>query len=143
MGSWTIIFLITSLDLIFEIYFGKNIFGFSSYMPGRLAGFFNDELIMGHYYYGFVLIVLSFLYGFLKNKNLISIKKLNFKIINQNLIYFFIFIFLIISMLIGERANFIKCFIIVFIFTLLLNKNILKKNYFNFIYSINFLFLNI
>lgn len=127
LGSWTIIFLITSLDLLFEIYFGKNIFGYSSYMPGRLAGFFNDELIMGHYYYGFVLIILSFLYEFLKNENSILIKKLNFKIINQNLIYFFIFIFLIISMLIGERANFIKCFTIVFIFTLLLNKKHIKK----------------
>ena len=72
---------------------GKNIFGFSSYMPGRLAGFFNDELIMGHYYYGFVLIVLSFLYGFLKKENLIIIKKLNFKIINQNLIYFLFLFF--------------------------------------------------
>ena len=30
-------------------------------------------------------------------------------------------------MLIGERANFIKCFIIVFIFTLLLNKKHIKK----------------
>ena len=127
LGSWTIIFLITSLDLLFEIYFFKNIFGYSSYMPGRLAGFFNDELIMGHYYYGFVLIILSFLYEFLKNENSILIKKLNFKIINQNLIYFFIFIFLIISMLIGERANFIKCFTIVFIFTLLLNKKHIKK----------------
>ena len=93
LGSWTIIFLITSLDLLFEIYFGKNIFGYSSYMPGRLAGFFNDELIMGHYYYGFVLIILSFLYEFLKNENSILIKKLNFKIINQNLIYFLFLFF--------------------------------------------------
>ena len=29
-------------------------------MPGRLAGFFNDELKIGHFYYGFNLIILSY-----------------------------------------------------------------------------------
>ncbi len=127
LGSWTIIFLITSLDLIYEINFGKNIFGFSSYMPGRLAGFFNDELIMGHYYYGFALIILSFLYQLIQNENFTSIKILYLKFNGKNFIYFFIFLFLIISMLIGERANFIRCFVMVLIFTLLLNQNHTKR----------------
>ena len=39
---WLSIFIVTSIDLIFEFINGKNILGFVSYMPGRLAGFFND-----------------------------------------------------------------------------------------------------
>ena len=57
LTSWLIIFLIVSFDLIFEIFNGKNILGFESYMPGRLAGFYNDELKIGHFYYAFILIV--------------------------------------------------------------------------------------
>ena len=58
-NTWSIIFLIICCDLIYEFLFGKNILGFTSYMPGRLAGFFNDELKIGHFYYGFNLIILS------------------------------------------------------------------------------------
>ena len=70
LGSWTAIFLITTLDLIFEFSVGNNIVGFTSYMPGRLAGFFNDELIMGHYFYGFVLIIISYLNYYFSDLNL-------------------------------------------------------------------------
>ena len=61
LNSWLIIFSITTLDLIFELFYGKNILGFESYIHGRLAGFFNDELIVGHFYYAFILIITSFL----------------------------------------------------------------------------------
>ncbi len=127
LGSWTIIFLTTALDLLYEFFFGNNFLGFVSYMPGRLAGFFNDELIMGHYFYGFILIILTFLYQYFGNLKSKKIVKLNLKFKYQNLIYFFIFLFLLISMLIGERANFIKTLIIVFIFMFLLNREQIKK----------------
>jgi len=54
LSCWSIIFLITSVDLLFEFITGRNLLGFESYIGGRLAGFFNDELIIGHFYYGFI-----------------------------------------------------------------------------------------
>ena len=123
LGSWCLIFIITTFDLIFEFTIGNNILGFISYMPGRLAGFFNDELIMGHYFYGFILIIISFLYQNLKDSDFKKIIKLN----NKNLIYFFIILFLIVSILIGERANFIRTLIMVSIFVFFLNDYKIKK----------------
>jgi len=99
---WFLIFLILSLDVLFEIIFGYNIIGNKSYMPGRISSFFGDELIIGAFYHGFVLFFVSYL-----------IKK---KIKNYFLIFSIIFIFLI-SFLIGERSNFVKLFISVLIFT--------------------------
>ena len=102
---WFFIFLVVTLDLIVEYFFGKNIFGFESYMPGRLAGFLNDELKIGGYYLGFALISIGKIYQ--------SIKRENFLIP-----LLLIVIFLIISFLIGERSNFIKLFIMIFLFCL-------------------------
>jgi len=99
---WFLIFLILSLDVLFETIFGYNIIGNKSYMPGRISSFFGDELIIGAFYHGFVLFFVSYL-----------IKK---KIKNHFLIFSIIFIFLI-SFLIGERSNFVKLFISVLIFT--------------------------
>jgi len=103
---WLIVFIIVTIDLLFEFYFGKNTLGFKSYMPGRLAGFLNDELKIGAYYLGFVLISISTLYNFNGKKTYI--------------IPILILIFLVVSFLIGERSNFIKLFSIVFLFTILL-----------------------
>ncbi len=120
---WLSIFFITSIDLIYEFLNGQNILGFVSYMPGRLAGFFNDELIVGHFYYGFVLIVIFFLSDlFSKNELFKNLKKFNL----NNSIYFFIFIFLLISLIIGERSNFIKVLIMVTLFTFLYEKRLFK-----------------
>ncbi len=99
---WTIFFFIVFFDLIFEYCFGHNIFGFKSYMPGRLASFLNTELKIGNYYWGFSLLALSFVFNYFKKKKLA---------------FFFLSIFIItISFLIGERSNFIKLFIIFFAF---------------------------
>jgi hypothetical protein len=57
---WFVIFIITTLDLIFEHIFGHNSLGFKSYMPGRLSGFLNQELKIGNYYYGFFLFACFF-----------------------------------------------------------------------------------
>ena len=56
---WFITFIIISLDLIFELYFGFNSIGFKTTYPGRLAGFSGDELKIGGYYYGFIAISLT------------------------------------------------------------------------------------
>jgi len=106
--GWLIVFIIVTLDLLFEFYFGKNILGFESYMPGRLAGFLNDELKIGGYYLGFALISITTLYNFAEKKSY--------------LVPIFILIFLIVSFLIGERSNFIKLFTILFLFTILIYK---------------------
>ena len=69
-NSWSIIFIIVTVDLIYEIIVGSNILGFKSYMPGRLSGFYNDELKIGHFYYAFILIISSHLINkfFINNK---------------------------------------------------------------------------
>ena len=91
--------------MIIEYFSGENVIGFKSIMPGaRLASFTGTESVIGNYFYGFVLITLSFFqYNFKK-----------YKYLNIVLAIFFI----IVSFIIGERANFIKTFIIVTLFTL-------------------------
>ena len=121
--SWLIIFSITSLDLIFELVNGKNILGFESYIHGRLAGFFNDELIVGHFYYAFILIILSFIFKIFSNKKLNIINK---EYDLKNFIYIFIFLFLTISFLIGERSNFIKVLIMILLFTFFIETRLFK-----------------
>ncbi len=123
LSSWLVIFFITSIDLMFELIYGKNILGFESYIHGRLAGFFNDELIVGHFYYAFILLITSFLLTQLSNKRLSILNKTyDFK----NTIYIFILFFLIISFLIGERSNFIKVLIMVLLFTFLFERKFYK-----------------
>lgn len=110
---WTIIFLIVSFDLLFESAFGFNTLGFVSYMPGRLASFLNTELKIGNFYHGFLFIIVAFF--FIKNKNKLSL--------------FFLITFTIISLLIGERSNFAKVIISLFIFLFFFEKKFfnLKK----------------
>ena len=100
--SWFIIFLALSIDVLFEFTFGYNIIGNKSYMPGRIASFFGDELVIGAFYHGFVLFFLSYLI-FKRSKIYI-------------LIISIIFV-LLVSFLIGERSNFIKLFLAVIFFT--------------------------
>ena len=108
---WFIIFIITTADLIFEYFFGHNILGYKSYMPGRLSGFLNQELKIGNYYYGFILFAISYsIYNF-KNK-----------------ISFALFgIFFFTSIIIGERANFIRIFIMMIIFLFFIEKKLFRK----------------
>ena len=102
---WSIIFTFIILDLIIEYFRGENIMGFKSIMPGvRLASFTGTESVIGNYFYGFALICLSYFQNNFSQK----------KYLNIGLAFFFI----IISFIIGERANFIKTFIIITFFTL-------------------------
>jgi len=124
---WTIFFLIISLDLIFEYFFGFNTLGFKSYIPGRLSGFFNQELKIGHLYSAFILITLTSIYMFFKDLNILG-KKFFKKIIQKNGFYIFLIIFLFIAFIIGERSNFIKTLIITILFVFLIdNKDLQKK----------------
>ena len=100
--SWFIIFLILTIDIIFEIIFGYNLIGNKSYMPARIASFFGDELVAGAFYHGFVLFFLSFLIT--KNSK-------------NHILIISIATVLLISFLIGERSNFIKLFLSVIFFS--------------------------
>ena len=110
---WFFIFLIATIDLLFEFIFGFNTLNFKSTYQGRLAGFTGDELKIGGYYFGF------FLFSIL--------------ILDNNKKYFILFfiIFLITSYLIGERSNFIKVFFIGILFYFFCFKiNKLRKIFF-------------
>ena len=99
---WTITFLVVVADLTFEFINGQNLIGITSYMPGRLASFTGDELVIGSYFSAFSLICLSFIYKKIPKKNY--------------LIIFLSLTIIVISLLIGERSNFVKSVFIVFIF---------------------------
>ena len=124
LSCWTLIFFIVNIDLIYEFFVGQNILGYKSYMPGRLAGFYNDELKIGHFYYGFSLIILMYVWKFLSMRDLNLNKK---KIFNIDLIYLIAFTFILISFLIGERSNFIKTFIMLFFIIFFIKKTNIKK----------------
>ena len=93
---WTVIFIFISIDLIFEFFFGYNTFGYSNQFPGRLSSVLDDELKIGYYYFGFFLITLASI-------SLIFKKNIYFTILSM-------IVFTIISLLIGERSNFLKLF---------------------------------
>jgi len=92
---------------------GHNMIGNTSYMPGRIASFFGDELVVGAFYNGFVLFFLSYCFLELKPRN--------------NILIFLILVTLLISFLIGERTNFIKSLISVILFVSLAVKINFKK----------------
>ena len=99
--SWFVTFLFLSIDILFEIIFGHNIFGSTSYIPGRISSLFGDELIAGSFYHGFALFFMSFLI---------------YKKLNNFILIFIIIALLCISFLIGERSNFIKLFFSILLF---------------------------
>ncbi len=103
---WFFFLSVISLDIIFEVIFGFNTLGFSSYMPGRLSSFFNQELKIGNLYSSFYLIILSFIL-YSKSSDSKFGKKI-FKNYNLNYLFFFILFFILISFLIGERSNLIR-----------------------------------
>jgi len=117
--TWSIIFALVVFDLIIEFIRGKNIIGLESVFPGRLASFTGKESVIGNYFYGFVLIFLSYLHTNFTQK----------KYLNLSLAIFLI----VISFLIGERSNFIKTFIIINLFIFFLYDFKLKHKIFSLI----------
>ena len=101
---WSIIFFVVLIDLIFEFIVGFNILGFKSYMPGRLASFTGNELVIGNFFSAFCLIFLSY----------ISIKYPK----KNNIIIFLSLVLIFVSFLIGERANFVRTFFMISLFVI-------------------------
>jgi len=99
---WVLILSIVAFDCIFEFVVGFNTIGNVSLMPGRIASFTGDELVIGNFFAAFSLIGLSFI----------------FYKFNKNFLYIFLasLIFILVSFLIGERSNFLRTFIIICIF---------------------------
>ena len=96
--------------------------GFKSAYDGRLAGFMGDELKIGHWYFCFSIILFGT--NFSKNKNS----------------YLIFFTLIIISFFIGERANFIRLLIAIFLFVIIARHLNFKNSVF-FIIPIISLFL--
>ena len=90
LSFWVLFFFIITIDLIFEFIFGVNTIGFGGFANGRLSGFMGDNLKIGHWYYGFALIILAY----------------NFE--NKKVFYTILCLAIITSFLIGERANFLR-----------------------------------
>jgi len=112
---WFFTFLVISFDLLFEFIFGFNTLGYKSPWDGRLSGFLNDELKIGYYYSAFILFSLTYVYY-------------NHK--NYLLIFLCAFTFIFISFAIGERANFIKAFLIFIIFYFIFDKKFFVRKVF-------------
>ena len=130
-GSWAILFSILIIDIIFEIIFGFNTIGIKSIIPGRIASFFGNELIVGSFFLSFASIYIATIAKFSKK--------------NMNLKLIFLIIFLIsLSFLIGERSNFIKFFLISFFLLFFVIKLSFKIKIFSslIIFCILFLSLN-
>ena len=106
--AWSIIFIIVSLDIIYEYFNGQNILGFKSIYKGRISSFLGDELKIGYFFLGLAFITTVSLYKFLTN---------NFALI-------LLIFLLLISLIIGERSNFIKFTLITFLFLLFFEKKL-------------------
>jgi len=101
-----LIFIILSLDAIFQYSFGKNIIGLEMQQPDRVSSFFGDEMILGSYQVRlFFLLVGIFI---------------TFRIFNKNKIIFSILFLLTFTsvFLSGERTSFglLIVSILIFIF---------------------------
>ena len=107
---WAIIFLIVTFDIAYEFIFKKNILGFTSTDPRRIASFTNDELKIGGFYFGFVSLILFYF------------KKKKFFLFSLFFVLFFIIAFLI-----GERSNFLKIFFIYIVFFIISKKFTIKQ----------------
>ena len=125
---WSLIFLIVLFDLVFEYIFGHNILGNKSYMPGRLTGFIDGELVIGYYFIGFALLAFIFL---------------DKQIGKKNYTFFILLIFILISFLIGERSNFIKFFIASLIFFLIVYEIDLKKKIIGILITVSILYITV
>jgi len=102
---WLLILLIVSFDICIEFFNKKNILGFSSYDPSRIASFLGKELKIGHFILGFSFLCTGFYFEKFH-------KKSNFFLLTGYGIFFF---FILALTLTGERSNTIKgiiCFIL-------------------------------
>ena len=111
---YLIITSIVSLDIFFEFFNRKNIFGFQSIDPSRLVSFLREELKIGHFILGFSFIAIG--YYFEKY----SIKSNKYQIFG----YFLITFFFISLLLTGERANSLRGVFIMLMFIIFSKREI-------------------
>lgn len=128
---WSIIFTVVCFDIIFEIIYGHNLMGYISPMPGRISSFFNDELVVGAFFHGFVLYFLAYLFSKYPEK--------------KTIIAIMVLVLIMISFFIGERSNFLKVFFSLFIFSTIIFKIKPLKNILIIIFIISLItiFLNL
>ena len=102
--------IIISLDVIFQSYFGFNIFGITSFDPSRNSSFFGDEFVSGSYIVRMLPISLIYTLWLIKKKNNINL---------FYLLFIFLFISTIATLLSGERTAFflILLFNVYFLFS--------------------------
>lgn len=111
-----IISSVVTFDIFFEYFTKRNIIGFESTDPERIASFLGKELKIAHYVLGFSFISIG--YYFEKY----SKRSINYKIFG----YLIVITFFTALLLSGERANTLKGIILISVFIILLNKEILK-----------------
>tara|TARA_B100000795_G_scaffold63646_1_gene42922 strand:+ start:146 stop:1393 length:1248 start_codon:yes stop_codon:yes gene_type:complete len=117
--SWSIIFFIVMLDAIVEIIFGFNTFGNSTGLKGRISGVFGNEWVLGAFIFSFGLIFFCYVIKTTKKSKILNIALL--------------VILILISFLVGERANFIKFFISIIFLNILVFDFKLKEVFFSLI----------
>jgi O-antigen ligase len=114
--AYLIITSIVTFDIFIEHFNNKNILGFQSYDPSRIASFLRKELKIGHFILGFAFISAGYYFERYSQKSII------FKIFG-----FFLITSIFISLLLtGERANSLKGIFIALIFIVLSKKEIFK-----------------
>jgi O-antigen ligase len=115
-AAYLIITAIVAFDIFFEYFNNKDILGFQSYDPSRIASFLGKELKIGHFVLAFSFITVGYFFEkYSKNKK-------NFQVFGFLLITSF-FISLLLT---GERANSLKGLFIALIFILFSKKEIFK-----------------
>jgi len=112
---WLITFIITFADLIYEKINGVNFFGFQSPNKLRLVGFLKDELKIAYIITGFCFLIAGHLF---------NIKKTGYIAI------IFLLLTVTIIFITGERSNFLKSIIFLFLFTFFVFNKDLKKVFF-------------
>ena len=105
-----------ALDLIYQLNFGKDIFGYISPQTRRLSGPFGDELIAGSYLQRFSLFTLFLFPLFFNNKNKIYLY----------LLLFLSFILIIVGLIIAGNRMPLILFIILIACILSFNKSMRK-----------------
>ena len=114
--AYLIITAIVAFDIFFEYFNNKDILGFQSYDPSRIASFLRKELKIGHFVLAFSFITVGYFFEkYSKNKK-------NFQVFGFLLITSF-FISLLLT---GERANSLKGLFIALMFILFSKKEIFK-----------------
>lgn len=111
---YLVITAIVACDIFIEFFYKKNILGFQSTDPSRIASFLGKELKIGHFMLGFLFIVTSYYFEKLLRRST------NYKVLG----FAIIIIFFVSLLLTGERANSIRAVFIALVFVILSKKEI-------------------